>query len=105
MNGITSDEKMVELINVITVKPEYQQHIVDNVRGFLKRIAKEKPGFISARIYKSQDRSRVAYFIRWRNPDDGSAWFEITREALKLTKGEIENADYHLYEVIENISL
>jgi hypothetical protein len=25
--------------------------------------------------------------------------------ALKLTKGEIENADFHLYEMIEDISL
>jgi quinol monooxygenase YgiN len=58
MTSTTSDEKMIELINVITVKPEYQQHIVDNVREFLKRIANEKPGFISARIYKSLDRSR-----------------------------------------------
>jgi len=105
MTNISDDEKMVDLINVITVRPEYQQHIVDNVQDILNQIAKKRPGFISARVYKSLDGSRVAYFIRWRSSDDGSAWFENIKDGVKLTKGEIEKADYHLYEVVETISV
>lgn len=105
MTDISDDEKTVDLINVITVEPEYQQHIVDNVQEILNQIAKKRPGFISARIHKSLDGSRVAYFIRWRSSDDGLAWFENIKDAVKLTKGEIKKADYHLYEVVETISV
>ena len=105
MIDISNNEKTVDLINVIIVKPGYQQHIIDNVRDILNQIAKKRPGFISSTVYKSLDGTHVVYFIRWRNSDDGLAWFETIRDALKLTKSVIEKADYHLYEVVETISL
>ena len=86
-----------------TVEPEHQQAIVDNVREILRDVAKKQPGFISAKVHKSLDGTRVAYFIRWRNPNDGLAWFEFISDALKVTKVRVKNADYHLYEVIETV--
>lgn len=105
MTDISNNEKTIDLINVIIVKPGNQQHIIDNVQGILNQIAKKHPGFISSTVYKSLDGTRVVYFIRWRSPDDGLAWFEIIIDALKITEGVIEKADYHLYEVVETISL
>lgn len=103
MTVISKDGKVIELINVITVEPEHQQAIVDNVREILRDVAKKQPGFISAKVHKSLDGTRVAYFIRWRNPNDGLAWFEFISDALKSRKSELKNADYHLYEVIETV--
>jgi len=40
MIDISNNEKTVDLINVIIVKPGYQQHIIDNVRDILNQIAK-----------------------------------------------------------------
>jgi heme-degrading monooxygenase HmoA len=105
MAVISNDRNVIELINVITVEPDDQQAIVDNVREILKNIAEKQPGFISSKVYKSLDRTRVAYFIRWRSQDDGLAWFEDIRDALKVARSRVKNADYHLYELIESISL
>ena len=63
MTVISKDGKVIELINVITVEPEHQQAIVDNVREILRDVAKKQPGFISAKVHKSLDGTRVAYFI------------------------------------------
>ncbi len=104
MAVISNDRNAIELINIITVEPEDQQAIVDTVSEILKDIAEKQPGFISFKVYKSLDRARVAYFIRWRSQDEGLAWFEDIRDALKVSKSRVKNADYHLYEVIEDVS-
>ena len=102
---ISNDEKVIELINVITVEPEHQQHIVDNVQEILKKFAKKRSGFVSARVLKSLDGTRVVYFIRWRSLDDGKAWIESINEILKVAKSRVKNADYNLYEAVEAIEL
>ncbi len=105
MTVIPSDRKVIELINVITVEPKDQQAIVDTVREILRDIAEKQPGFISSKVYKSLDRTRVAYLIRWRSQYEGLAWFEEIHDALKITKSRVKNVDYHLYELIENVSV
>jgi heme-degrading monooxygenase HmoA len=105
MAVISNDTKAIELINIITVEPEDQQAMVDTVSEILEDIAEKQPGFVSFKVYKSLDRTRVAYFIRWRSQNEGLAWFEDIRDALKVSKSRVKNADYHLYEVIEDLSL
>ena len=102
---ISNDEKVIELINVITVEPEHQQHTVDNVQEILEKFAKKQSGFISAKVLKSLDGTRVVYFIRWRSLDDGEAWIESINEILKVAGFRVKNADYNLYEAVEAIAL
>ena len=60
---------------------------------------------MSARVFKSLDGARVAYFIRWKSLDDSRAWIESIREILKIAGSRIKNADYNLYETVETIAL
>lgn len=97
----SNNDKEVELITIITVEPKYQELIVDNVQEILRKFARAQSGFITSKIYKSIDGTRIAYYIRWKNQSDGLAWFENIASALEVMKDRVKNADYHLYELVE----
>ncbi len=100
-----NDEKMIVLINVISVEPEHQQRTVDNVQEILEKYAKKQHGFVSADILKSFDGTRVTYLIRWRNQEDGLVWIERIHDILKIVESRIKTADYHLFELAKSINL
>ena len=67
MTTISTERRMVTLINTFTVKPEradelakYLSEITDSVMMFL-------PGFISANIHVSLDKKHVANYAQWES--------------------------------------
>lgn len=69
---ITTDEKLMTLINVFTVDPENQQELID-VLAEATTVMVELPGFISANLHRSTDRRRVVNYVQWRSKDDYDA--------------------------------
>jgi antibiotic biosynthesis monooxygenase (ABM) superfamily enzyme len=100
----SNEEPVVELITTISIEPKNQQHYIDNVQEILEKFADNQPGFISAKVYKSLDGTRIVYSIQWKSIDDGLAYIEHIKEILEIVTPEIKNADYHLYEAVKSYS-
>jgi quinol monooxygenase YgiN len=101
MVTISKDNDVVTLINVFTVAPEDQQHLVDVLVEATETVMRKQPGFVSANIHRSLDGMRVTNYAQWRS-----------REAFETMLGDREAAEHmgeaagiaerfepHLYEV------
>jgi quinol monooxygenase YgiN len=67
MATITTERKILTLINVFTVKPENQQRLVDILLAADTSIMKNLPGYISASIHRSIDGTRVTNYAQWES--------------------------------------
>ncbi len=64
MITISTENKVVTLINVFTVEPDNQQKLVDMLVEATEKTMKKLPGFVSATIHKSADGVRVANYAQ-----------------------------------------
>lgn len=106
MVTISTDNKVVTLINVFTVEPENQQRLVDMLVEATEKTMKHLPGFVSASIHKSADGVRVTNYAHWRRSEDFEAMLknpEATEHMKPIT--EIATFDAHLYKVVESMSV
>ncbi len=105
MVTISTDNKLVTLINVFTVEPENQQKLVDLLVEASEKTIKNVPGFISANIHKSDDGVRVTNYVQWRSPEDYAAMLK-NPEAVAHMKPvtDIAAFDAHTYQVVESTS-
>lgn len=69
---ISTNEKVMTLINVFTVDPEHQQELID-VLAEATTVMLELPGFVSANLHRSSDGRRVINYVQWRSKDDFDA--------------------------------
>ena len=60
----------VTFINVIDVDPSAQQEVIDLLVEGTERVVSRRPGFLSATVLASADRSRVVNVARWESADD-----------------------------------
>lgn len=106
MVTISTDNKLVTLINVFTVEPENQQKLVDLLIEATEKTMKNIPGFISANIHKSADGVRVTNYAQWRSREDFAAMLK-NPEAMAHMKPitDIATFDAHTYEVVESTSV
>lgn len=58
-------ETEITLVNLFTVEPEKQQSAADKITEIYRTIVSEQPGFISAKIHKSLDGTRVVVIAQW----------------------------------------
>ena len=102
MTTISTDNKVVTLINVFTVEPENQQRLVEMLIEATETTMKALPGFVSANIHKSLDGVRVANYAQWRSRKDFEAMLKNPDATahMKPIMG-IAQFDAHLYEVVE----
>ena len=70
---MTVSEKAVTLINVFTVAPERQQQLIDLLTRATERSVRNAPGFISARLHRSLDGTKVTMYAQWRSDEDYQA--------------------------------
>ncbi|RLV55503.1 antibiotic biosynthesis monooxygenase [Aeromicrobium phragmitis] len=73
----------VTFINVIEVEPSKQQEVIDLLVEGTERIISKRPGFISATLLASFDKSCVINVAQWESADD-----------VKSTQGDPEAAEY-----------
>jgi quinol monooxygenase YgiN len=100
MTTINKGDDVVTLINVFTVEPEHQQHLVDLLVEATEAVMKRQPGFVSANIHKSLDGTHVANYAQWKSREEFEAIFsnpEVIPHMQNILT--FAKADGHLYEV------
>lgn len=95
MTAITNNEKLttiaksanvITLINIFTVEPENQQHLVELIVKITEDVMCKLPGFISANIHKSLDGKQAANYAQWRSV-----------ESVEDMRNSIKNNERHQY--------
>lgn len=60
----------ITLINVFTVAPGRQQELVELLTRATELSVRHAPGFLSARLHRSFDGTRVTMYAQWRSEAD-----------------------------------
>ena len=69
MTQISQSNDVVTLINVFTVAPEDQQHLLDLLVEATESVMNKLPGFVSANLHKSFDGTRVINYAQCRSAE------------------------------------
>jgi len=105
MTTITPSRKLVTLINVFTVEPANQQRLLDLLARATETSVRHAPGFISARLHRGLDGTKVTMYAQWRSVEDYEAMrsdpapLPYFQQALAIAK-----FDPGMYEVVETFS-
>jgi quinol monooxygenase YgiN len=65
--GSRMNNPPVTLINVFTVDPANQDELVDLLARATDTSVRHAPGFISATLHRSLDRTKVTMYARWHS--------------------------------------
>jgi quinol monooxygenase YgiN len=99
------NESPVTLINVFTVEPVNQRRLIDLLIDATERSVRYAPGFISARLHRSLDGTKVTMYAQWRSIADYEAMradpapLPYLRQALAFAKFESG-----MYEVVSTFA-
>jgi len=94
MTASTHDEMRVTLINVFTVEPGNQQRLIDLLGEATERSVRHAAGFISARLHRGLDGTKVTMVSEWRSAADYEAMradpapLPYLQQALAIAKFE-----------------
>ena len=100
--GGSMSNSPVTLINVFTVDPTNQDELVDLLARATETSVRHAPGFVSARLHRSLDGTKVAMYAEWRNSEAYQAMREdpaprsYFERALSIAKFEPG-----MYEVVQ----
>lgn len=72
MPHIETGNSVVTHINVFTVPPDKQQHLVDSLIETVNA-AREVPGWLSASIHRSYDGTKVVNYVQFANHEAAQA--------------------------------
>ena len=67
------DAPRVVLINVFTVEHDNQQSLIDLLVEATERSVRQAAGFVSARLHRSLDGTKVTMYAEWRSAADYEA--------------------------------
>ncbi len=87
-------DKPVTLINIFKVEPSEQQRLIDLLTQATEKSVQNAPGFISARLHRSIDGTKVTMYAQWRSSKDYEAMrtdpgpLPYLNEALKIAAFE-----------------
>ena len=100
MTTISTEQDVVTLVNVFTVRPEDQQRLVD-VLAEAATIMKTIHGYVSSNLHKSLDGTKVVNYVQWRRREDFEAMLENPEAAphMQEAAGIAEKYEPDLYEV------
>lgn len=100
MTPTPASPEAVTLINVFTVEPEQQQALVDLLTQATEEVMSKQPGYLSARIHRSLDGTRVANYAQWRSRADVEALAESVEAAAHMRRARaLASFEPVLYEV------
>ncbi|MBW4599316.1 MAG: antibiotic biosynthesis monooxygenase [Calothrix sp. FI2-JRJ7] len=102
----TNEQDGITLINIFTVTPEKQHSAADKVAHIYKTFVHNQPGFISAKIQKSLDGTRVAAVAQWESQDFLTRMQQNSdfQNLVKILDSDIIGAEAHIYEVIDSVA-
>src|SRR5260370_11986917 len=66
MVTISPSRRLVTLINVFTVEPANQRQLLELLARATETSVRHAPGFISASLHRSLDRTKVTMYAQWR---------------------------------------
>jgi uncharacterized protein YndB with AHSA1/START domain/quinol monooxygenase YgiN len=106
MAVIRREAPLATVINVFTVAPERQNELATMLTDTTQETVKTLPGFVSASIHRSIDGTRVTNYAQWRSRDALEAALKNPAFLAHIKPiTEIAEADAHVYEVVETMSL
>jgi quinol monooxygenase YgiN len=70
MSTIREDDFSVALINTFYVKPDKADELVAMLTKATDEVMRRQPGFISANLHISFDKTRVVNYAQWRSKED-----------------------------------
>jgi quinol monooxygenase YgiN len=92
----------VTLINVFTVEPGRQQELLDLLAQATQASVCQAPGFISARLHRSIDGTKVAMYAEWQSRSAYNAMREDPRSRPYLERAlAIASFEPGMYEVVQ----
>jgi len=98
-------DKTVTLINVFTVKPERQQELIELLTKATEESVRHAQGFVSARLHRSLDGTKVTMYAQWRSNEAYQAMRKDPAPLPYLTKAlEISTFEPGMYEVVQSFS-
>jgi quinol monooxygenase YgiN len=101
----SASEKPVILINVFTVEPARQRELIDLLIRATEDSVRHAAGFVSARLHRSLDGTKVTMYAQWRSVQDYEAMrgdpspLPYLQQALAIAK-----FDPGMYEVVQIFS-
>lgn len=107
MTNSNQSNSGIMLINIFTVAPEKQQSAANKVAEIYDSFVSKQPGFISARVQKSLDGTRVAATAHWESQEALTAMQQNSDflAIVKTLEGNIVSAEPHTYEVIYAVNI
>jgi quinol monooxygenase YgiN len=105
MTTMSTNRKLVTLINVFTVEPANQQRLIELLARATETSVRHAPGFISASLHRGLDGTKVTMYAQWRSVEDYQAMranpapLPYLQQALAIAK-----FDPGMYEVVETFS-
>jgi quinol monooxygenase YgiN len=102
---IHMNETPITLINVFTVDPGRQQELVELLTRATELSVRHAPGFLSARLHRSFDGTKVTMYAQWRSEEDylamrgDSTPIPYLKQALAIATFEPG-----MYEVVQTFS-
>lgn len=102
----TNQQDGITLINIFTVTPEKQHSAADKVAHIYKTFVQNQTGFISAKIQKSLDGTRVAAVAQWESQEFLTKMQQNSdfQNLVKILDNDIVGAEPHIYEVIDSVA-
>jgi quinol monooxygenase YgiN len=67
MPTITKTDRLATVINVFTVTPDQQPHLVELLAKVTESTVRHVPGFVSAALHRSLDGTKVTMYAQWRS--------------------------------------
>ena len=105
MTTPSATDKPLILINVFTVEPARQQKLIDLLARATEDSVRHAPGFVSARLHRSLDGTKVTMYAQWRSAQDYEAMrrdpspLPYLQQALAIAKFEPG-----MYEIVQVFS-
>jgi quinol monooxygenase YgiN len=95
-------DKPVTLINIFKVQPGEQQRLIDLLTQATENSVQYAHGFISARLYRSIDGTKVTMYAQWRSSKDYEAMRADPRPLPYLNEAlKIATFEPGMYEVVQ----
>src|ERR1700688_4034027 len=105
MPVISTNHKLVTLINVFTVEPGNQQQLLELLARATETSVRHAPGFISSSLHRGLDGTKVTMYAQWRSVEDYQAMRENPAPLPYLQQAlAIARFEPGMYEVVEIFS-
>ena len=101
MTTIQQHADYATLINVFTVEPSKAAELTAVLRAATDEVMRQQPGFMSANIHLSADRTRVLNYAQWESVDSYQAMLAspATQPHMAQAAALAVSFDPHLYTV------